>query len=97
LQKKYFRKKDIKKYTLYVILRHFRSIFLMHFLKNDFFCNLNRSVCASPPVGGSGYAKRQSGLRPFVWFCSAAFFLIGRKKMSYTAGTLGDIYTGIEN
>jgi IS30 family transposase len=24
----------------------------------------NRSVCASPPYGGSGYAKMQSGLRP---------------------------------
>jgi hypothetical protein len=34
----------------------------------------NRSVNASPPYGGSGYAKRQSGLRPFVAFRSATFF-----------------------
>jgi hypothetical protein len=34
----------------------------------------NRTVTASPPYGSSGYAKRQSGLRPFVVFCSATFF-----------------------
>jgi len=34
----------------------------------------NKAVTASPPVGGSGYTKTQSGLRPFVRFCSATFF-----------------------
>jgi hypothetical protein len=34
----------------------------------------NRTVTASPPVGGSGYTKHQSGLCPFVVFCSATFF-----------------------
>ena len=34
----------------------------------------NRSVTASPPYGGSGYTKTQSGLCPFVRFCSATFF-----------------------
>jgi len=49
---------------------------------------------------GSGYEKTQSGLRflrffPPHFFCASkkcsAFFLIGRKKTSVTAGTLGDI------
>jgi hypothetical protein len=34
----------------------------------------NRTVTASPPYGGSGYTKHQSGLRPFVVFCSATVF-----------------------
>ena len=33
----------------------------------------NRSVYASPPYGGSGYEKTQSGLCPFVRFFSATF------------------------
>ncbi|WP_461253158.1 hypothetical protein [Treponema sp. R8-4-B8] len=36
----------------------------------------NRSVTASPPNGGSDYAKYQSWLRPFVVFCSATFLLL---------------------
>jgi hypothetical protein len=35
---------------------------------------LNRTVTASPPYGGSGYTKTQSGLCPFVRFCVATFF-----------------------
>jgi hypothetical protein len=34
----------------------------------------NRSVYASPPVGGSGYAKMQSGLRPLCIFAPPHFF-----------------------
>jgi hypothetical protein len=34
----------------------------------------NKTVTASPPYGGSGYEKHQSGLRPFVVFFSATFF-----------------------
>ena len=34
----------------------------------------NRSVYASPPYGGSGYAKTQSGLRPLCVFVSPHFF-----------------------
>ena len=58
----------------------------------------NRSVTASPPVGGSGYAKRQSGLAPlcgillrhsfvFARNCFAVSF-IANTKPSVTAGTL---------
>jgi hypothetical protein len=36
----------------------------------------NKAVTASPPVGGSGYEKPQSGLRPFVRFFSATFFCL---------------------
>jgi hypothetical protein len=50
--------------------------------KKQKFDSLNRSVYASPPVGGSGYAKTQSGLRPFVRFCSATFFC-ARKNASH--------------
>jgi len=35
-----------------------------------------RTVTASPPNGGSGYEKPQSGLRPFVRFFSATFFCL---------------------
>jgi hypothetical protein len=42
----------------------------------------NRSVYASPPFGGSGYEKTQSGLRPFVSFFSATFFC-ARKNASH--------------
>jgi hypothetical protein len=42
----------------------------------------NRTVTASPPVGGSGYVKHQSGLRPFVVFYSATFFC-ARKNASH--------------
>ena len=34
----------------------------------------NRSVYASPPVGGSGYEKTQSGLRPLCVFSPPHFF-----------------------
>jgi hypothetical protein len=51
-----------------------KALFYCHFVKKDFFCNLNRSVTASPPFGGSGYEKTQSGLRPFVRFFSATIF-----------------------
>jgi hypothetical protein len=67
----------------------------------------NRTVTASPPYGGSGYAKHQSGLCPFVVFCSATFFcarknalhfsLSGAKKTSVTAGTLCAIGFEINN
>jgi hypothetical protein len=36
----------------------------------------NRTVTASPPYGGSGYTKTQSGHCPFVRFCSATFFCL---------------------
>jgi hypothetical protein len=42
----------------------------------------NKAVTASPPYGGSGYTKTQSGLRPFVRFCSATFFC-ARKNASH--------------
>ena len=56
----------------------------------------NRSVCASPPFGGSGYEKTQSGLRPLSVFSPPHFlcagiasqFLYRAKKTSHTAGTL---------
>jgi len=60
----------------------------------------NRSVTASPPYGGSGYEKPQSGLRPLCVFSPPQFFvcekllrsfLIANKKPSVTAGTLDDI------
>jgi hypothetical protein len=41
-----------------------------------------KAVTASSPVGGSGYTKTQSGLRPFVAFCSATFFC-ARKNASH--------------
>jgi hypothetical protein len=50
------------------------ALFDFVFSKKDKFDSLNRSVCASPSIGGSGYAKMQSGLRPFVRFCSITFF-----------------------
>jgi hypothetical protein len=58
----------------------------------------NRSVCASPPVGGSGYAKMQSGLRPLCIFApphfcgcwNASRSFIATAKTSHTAGTLCD-------
>ena len=37
----------------------------------------NRSVCASPPVGGSGYEKTQSGLRPLCVFSPPHFLCAG--------------------
>jgi hypothetical protein len=58
----------------------------------------NRTVYASPPVGGSGYGfARSVGLRPrshakpppqFVGPGNATHFLIRAAKPSYTAGTL---------
>jgi len=33
----------------------------------------NKAVTASPPYGGSGSTKTQSGYSPFVRFCSATF------------------------
>jgi hypothetical protein len=60
---------------------------------------LNRTVYAAPPVGGLGSVKPQSALCAFVGFYSTTFFcarkmlrifLIGHKKTSHTAGTLGD-------
>jgi hypothetical protein len=57
----------------------------------------NRFVYASPPYGGSGYEKHQSGLRPFVVFFSATVLrllellrnsFIATTKPSYTTGTL---------
>ena len=42
--------------------------------ERGFFCNLNRSVCASPPCGGSSYEKTQSGLRPLHVFVPPHFF-----------------------
>ena len=59
----------------------------------------NRSVCASPPNGGSGSAKHQSGFRP-LWrfappqFCgcwNASRSFIATAKPSHTAGTLSAI------
>jgi hypothetical protein len=38
------------------------------------FTSPNRTVTASPPVGGSGYAKHQSGLRPLWCFSPPHFF-----------------------
>ena len=35
----------------------------------------NRSVTASPPYGGSGYTKTQSGLRPLCVFVPPQFFV----------------------
>jgi hypothetical protein len=55
------------------------------------------NINASPPVGGSGYEKPQSGLRPLCGFSPPHFgppikqcvaLLYRRAKMSYTAGTL---------
>ena len=40
---------------------------------NAIFTSSNKAVTASPPYGGSGYEKPQSGLRPFVRFFSATF------------------------
>ena len=59
----------------------------------------NRSVCASPPFGGSGYKKTQSGLRPLCVFSPPHFlcagiapqFLYRAQKTSHTAGTLCEI------
>jgi hypothetical protein len=57
----------------------------------------NRTVYASPPVGGSGYEKPQSG---YVRFFSATFLrllellrnsFIATAKTSYTTRTLCDI------
>jgi hypothetical protein len=57
----------------------------------------NRTVCASPPVGGSGSVKPQLAHCAFVGFYSTTFFcahkmlrifLIGHKKTAHTAGTL---------
>jgi hypothetical protein len=56
----------------------------------------NRTVYASPPVGGSGYEKPQSGLRPLCGFSpphfcgcwNASRSFIATAKTSYTAGTL---------
>jgi hypothetical protein len=42
----------------------------------------NGTVTASPPISGSGYTKHQSGLCPFVVFCSATFFCT-RKNASH--------------
>jgi hypothetical protein len=36
---------------------------------------LNRTVTASPPYGGSGYTKPQSGLRPLCVFVPPHFFV----------------------
>jgi hypothetical protein len=59
----------------------------------------NRTVYASPPVGGSGYGFARSWLRhshakPPPHFVGPAFAtqtLIRAAKTSYTAGTLGEI------
>ena len=56
----------------------------------------NRSVCASPPYGGSGYEKTQSGLRPLCVFSPQHFlcagiasqFLYRAQKTSNTTETL---------
>jgi hypothetical protein len=56
----------------------------------------NRSVYASPPVGGSGYEKPHKGRSPTGVFRSHIFaikkllrsFFIATAKMSYTARTL---------
>jgi hypothetical protein len=62
----------------------------------------NRTVNASPPVGGSASTKHQSALRAFVVFCSSKvfcarkilrIFLIGHKKPSFTAGTLCESFS----
>jgi hypothetical protein len=62
--------------------------------ENNKFDSLNRSVTASPPYGGSGYTKTQSGFALCVFLfrqsflCPQkcfAFFLIGHKKPSVTA------------
>jgi hypothetical protein len=58
----------------------------------------NRSVCASPPYGGSGYVKMQSGLRPLCIFTPPHFLCAGiasqffyrAQKTSHTAETLSE-------
>jgi len=63
----------------------------------------NRTVCASPPYGGSGYAKMQSGLRPLCVFSPPHFlcagiasqFLYRAQKTSHTAKTLCAIALGV--
>jgi hypothetical protein len=61
-----------------------------------------RRQYTSPPVGGSGYKKPQSGLCPFVRFYSATFLqllellrnsFIATAKTSYTPETLCAIKT----
>jgi len=64
----------------------------------------NRSVCASPPYGGSGYAKMQSGLRPLCIFAPPHFlcagiasqFLYRAQKTTHTAGTLCGVATDVK-
>jgi hypothetical protein len=59
----------------------------------------NRTVYASPPCGGLGYEKTQSGLRPLCVFSPPHFmcagiasqFLYRAQKTSHTARTLGEI------
>jgi hypothetical protein len=58
----------------------------------------NRSVCASPPYGGSGYAKYQSGfalcdiLLRHIFAVAGTLRVPATAKISYTAGTLYVIY-----
>jgi hypothetical protein len=50
------------------------AYFEIVFLETLFFCNLNRTVYASPPVGGSASAKHQSAQVPLWCFAPAQFF-----------------------
>jgi hypothetical protein len=52
----------------------FEALFYSIFVKNDFFCNLNRSVKASPPSAARA-TQNPVGLRP-CGFCSATFLLL---------------------
>jgi hypothetical protein len=71
----------------------------MGLTKNDFFCNLNRIVYASP-LKRLGLRKTAVGLRPLCGFLSATFLgllellrssFIATPETSYTTFTLGEI------
>ena len=75
------------------------------FLFDDFPTSLvaiahNRSVYASPPVGGSGGEKPHKGRKPdcgfspphFCGYWKPTVSFIATAKTSHTAGRLGDIF-----
>jgi hypothetical protein len=63
--------KSASKVPLNVIKCICFNIFFWRYYISD---SLNRTVTASPPVGGSGYTKHQSGFRPLWCFVPPHFF-----------------------